>query len=314
MTTVNQHTVADMMGGNVSPSAAFIAAPLSDDSQDAPGCNAAGHFELTATAKMTPDKDISTVTSTPQGLAADDADSKATHEEVADCNSLTFDWNSLAVDAAAELKRTTMRVLDLLEATAALDLQCQTTKIQIGDLLRSIKRQLRGQFTDFIKRELHISVKTAQRCMQISKFAEDKRDIVSFLSPSTTLLLAKKTTPPDIVDQVFARARSGDIVGEAVVKRMIEDERETLRLAQRKAEQAAQSAARKSEKEKAAAERAVQRAEKEGKRQNAQAKAKSIVAHLLPTDLIFIAGVVDDRGVLDELFKILQRVRAGGAA
>jgi hypothetical protein len=316
MTTVNQHTIADMMGGNVSPSPASIAVPLSDDSQDAPGCNAAGHFELTATAKTTPDKDISTVTPTPQGLAADDADAKATDvlQEVADCNSLPFDWNSLAVDAAAELKRTTRRVLDLLEATAALDLQCQTTKIQIGDLLRSIKRQLRGKFTDSIKRELHISVKTSQRCMQISKFAEDKRDIVSFLSPSTTLLLAKKTTPPDIVDQVIARARSGDTVGEAVVKRMIEDEREKLRLAQRKTEEAAQSAARKSEKEKAAAERAVQRAERERKRQNAQAKAKSIVAHLLPTDLIFIAGVVDDRGVLDELFKILQRVRAGGAA
>jgi len=314
MTTVNQHTIADTMGGNVSPSAASIAVPLSDDSQDAPGCNAAGPFELTATAKTTPDKDISTVTPTPQGPAADDAEATDVLQEVADCNSLPFDWSSLDVDAAAELKQSTWRVLNLLDATASLDQQCQTTKIQIGDELRSIKHQLRRKFTGFIRRELLISVKTAQRCMQISKFAEGKSDIVSLLSPSTTLVLAKKTTPPEIVDQVIARARSGNIVGEAVVKKMIQDEREQLRVAQREAEDAAQSAARKIEKKKAAAERAVRRVEKERKRQTAQVKAKSIVDHLSPADLNFIAGVIDDRGVLDELFDILQRVRAGGVA
>jgi hypothetical protein len=96
---------------------------------------------------------------------------------------------------------------------------------------------------------------------------------------------------------------------------MISDERDKLPVVQREAEDAAQSAARKIEKEKAAAERAVRRAEKEQNRQTAQKKAKSIVDHLSPADLEFIAGVLaDDRNVLDELFEILQRVRAGGVA
>jgi hypothetical protein len=194
MTTVSQHTIADMMGGNVSPSPTSIAVPLSDDSHDAPGCNAAGPFEPAATARTTPGKDISAVTRTPQGLAADDADAKATDvlQKVADCNSPPFDWNSLDADATADLKQRTWRVLSLLEASASLDLQCQTTKIQIGDELRSIKHKLRRKFMSYVKRELLISMKTAQRCMQISKFAEGKSDIVSLLSPSTTLVLAKK--------------------------------------------------------------------------------------------------------------------------
>jgi hypothetical protein len=282
---------------------------------DAPGCIAAGHSELaaaaiSATVKTLRDKVFSTIIPAPQVLAADVvADAKATNclQVVADCNSRRFDYNSLAADTAAELRQKAERLLGLFKATT-------WNKIQIGDELRSIKHQLRGRFTDFIDRELGISVKTAQRCMRISKFAEGKNDIVSFLPPSTILVPALKTTPLEIVEQVIARARSGDIVRESVVKKMISDEREKLRLAQRQAEEAALSAASKCKKEKAAAERAVRRAEKEQKQQNAQAQAKSIVDHLSPADLIFIAGVVDDRGVLDELFKILQRVRAGGAA
>ncbi len=285
------------------------------DYPGAPGCNAAGPSELagaaiSATAKTLRDKVFSTITAAPQGLAADEvADAKATDclQVVADCNSRRFDWNSLAADAAAELRQKAERVLGLFTATTS-------NKIQIGAELRAIKSQLRGQFTDFIDRELGISVKTAQRCMRISKFAEGKSDTVSLLPPSTALILALKSTPPQIVEQVIARAQSGDIVRESVVKKMIADDHEKLRLAQRQAEDAALSAARKSKKAKAAAERAIRQAEKERKQRKARSKAKSIVDHLSPADLNFIAGVVDDRGVLDELFEILQRVRAGGVA
>ena len=139
--------------------------------------------------------------------------------------------------------------------------------------------------------------------MQLSKFADGKNDTVSLLPYSTALILARKSTSPEIVEQVIARARSGEIVRGSVVEKLISDDREKLRIAQRQAEDAAQSTARESKKEKVAAERAIRKAEKEQKAAKARSKAKSIVDHLSLADLNFIAGVVDDRGVLDRTFR-----------
>jgi hypothetical protein len=220
---------------------------------------------------------------------------------VADCNSKRFDWNALNTDAKEKLKQRTERLCGLFTAITS-------NKIQIGDELRFIKDQLRGRFTDFVKRELPFSMKTAQRLMRLSQLAEyDKSDTVSLLPYSAALILARKSTSPEIVKQILARARSGDIVSECDVEKMISDEREKLRLAQREAEGAARSAARKSEKEKAAAERAVRRAEKKQKQEKDQAQAQCIIDRLAIDDVRFLANTLTYE-VLDEFLRLVGDV------
>jgi hypothetical protein len=136
------------------------------DYPDAPGCNAAGPSELAAAAisaatKTLRDKAFSAITPAPRGPVADEsADAKATHclHKEPDCD--RFDWNSLAVDAKTVLEQRKERLIGLFKATSS-------NKLQIGTELRSIKHQLRGQFIDFVERELPFSVKTAQRLMQL---------------------------------------------------------------------------------------------------------------------------------------------------
>jgi hypothetical protein len=276
------------------------------DYPDVPGCNVAGPSEpdaaeIGATVKTPRGNVFSTITTAPRGLEV--AAAKATdflHE--ADHNLPRFDFSLIP-----ELKQTVERLCGLYTAITA-------NRIEIGTELRFIKTQYPGQFVALVERELPFSVKTAQRLMKLSKFAEGKNDTVSLLPYSAALTLSRKSTPLKIVEQVLARVRSGEIVRESDVEKMISDDREELRFAQRQAEDAALNAARKTEKEKKAAERAIRRVEKERKQKSAEAKAKSIVDHLSPADLIFIAAIVDDRGVLDELFEILQHVRAGNGA
>jgi hypothetical protein len=273
---------------------------------DVPGCDAAGPSGpdaagSSATSKTSRDNVFNTITTVPRGLEV--AAAKGTNSlHEADHNLPSFDFSLIP-----ELKQTAERLRGLYTAITA-------NRIEIGTELRFIKTQYPGQFVELVERVLPFSVKTAQRLMKLSRFAEGKNDTVSRLPYSAAVTLARKSTPLKIVEQVLARARSGEIVREPDVKKMIADDREKLRFAQRQAEDAALNAARKTEKEKKAAGRAIRRVEKERKQKSAEAKAKSIVDHLSPADLIFIAAIVDDRGVLDELFEILQHVRAGNGA
>lgn len=215
-----------------------------------------------------------------------------------------FDYASLTPAEAAALRQQAVRLRGLVATSTS-------NMIQIGAELMSIKRRLEhGQFTDWIEREIRISARTAQRFIAVSKLAEGKTDTVSLLPPSTVRMLAVKSTPPEIVEQVIARAESGDILSESAVKEMISDDRETKRNAKREAEAAARRARSKRVRAKAAAEREVWRAEQEQKRLEDQAKAQSIIDRFSPEDARFLADTLTC-DVFDEFYLL---VREGGAA
>src|SRR5882757_1784411 len=102
--------------------------------------------------------------------------------------------------------------------------------IEIGGDLLTIKGRLEhGQFTKWIEREIGISIRTAQGFMAAAKLAEGKCETVALLPPSTVRILAAKSTPPGIVEEVIARVGSGNIVTDAAVKELLAADKITRR-------------------------------------------------------------------------------------
>ena len=203
-----------------------------------------------------------------------------------------FDYSFLAPQAA-EVRG--------LESKSTLNM------IKIGDVLQFAKGQLleHGQFTDWIKFELPISVRTAQRYIAIAKLALGKNDTVSRLPPATVRMLAKKSTPPEIVAEVISQADVGNILSESAVEAMLSDVRETKRHAKRKAEAAERREKAKRVKTKRAAEKEIWRAEQEQRRLEVQAQAQSILDKFSPEDACFLADTLT-YAVVDEFTRLVR--------
>jgi hypothetical protein len=167
--------------------------------------------------------------------------------------------------------------------------------VDIGRDLIAVKDRLaHGQFESWIERELGVGVRAAQYYMSVAKFTEGKDEHVALLPPATLRMLAAKSAPLEIVEQVITRVASGDIVPDVVVKEMIATERMVRRQAKQvaaKAEAAkrrskAGSAARA---RKVAAQEEAWRAEREREKAKNRAAAQSIADRFSPEDVQFLS-------------------------
>ena len=82
--------------------------------------------------------------------------------------------------------------------------------IETGRDLIQVKDTLKhGEFITWISAEFDMTSRTAQRYMQVAKWAEGKNDIVSHLPLTTIHLLATKTTPEEIKAKVISDIGAG---------------------------------------------------------------------------------------------------------
>ncbi|SHH13210.1 hypothetical protein [Bradyrhizobium erythrophlei] len=130
-----------------------------------------------------------------------------------------FDYAALRPADAEDLRDRAGRLRGLFKKHTA-DI------VVIGRDLIAVKDRLaHGQFESWIERELGVGIRAAQYYMTVAKFTEGKSEHVALLPPGTLRLLAAKSAPAEIVEQVIARAASGDIVPDDTVAAMIRTDR-----------------------------------------------------------------------------------------
>jgi hypothetical protein len=129
-----------------------------------------------------------------------------------------FDYTNVAPELAAKLKARAERYRSHIR-------QATDQIIRTGrDLLDTKDELVHGQFVRWVEGELGMSPRTAQAYMAAAKLHE-KSATVALLPPATIYRLAAKSTPPAIVEQVVAKAAAGEIVPDAKVKELIDEER-----------------------------------------------------------------------------------------
>ncbi len=107
-----------------------------------------------------------------------------------------FNYSDLPTPVAAELQAVTNRIKERLTRQVA-DI------IATGLDLLEVKSALEhGQFEHWLDSEFGMTVRTAQRFMRASEWAQDKNDIVSHLTPTTVYMLSAKSTPEGVHEQV----------------------------------------------------------------------------------------------------------------
>jgi hypothetical protein len=129
-----------------------------------------------------------------------------------------FDYSVLDVDIASNLREQATRIRTRI-GKATQDL------IDIGrDLLAAKKHLLdHGEFIKWVESEVGIARRTAQAYMAIAKLADDKGAAIALLPPTTVHRLAAKSAPPEVVSEVVAKARSGDVLPDRTVFEMISE-------------------------------------------------------------------------------------------
>jgi hypothetical protein len=129
-----------------------------------------------------------------------------------------FDYSVLDVDIASNLREQANRIRTRI-GKATQDL------IDIGrDLLAAKKHLLdHGEFIKWVESEVGIARRTAQAYMAIAKLADDKGAAIALLPPTTVHRLAAKSAPPEVVSEVVAKARSGDVLPDRTVFEMISE-------------------------------------------------------------------------------------------
>ena len=213
---------------------------------------------------------------------------------------LAFNYALLAPDVAVDLRHQAARLRGLM-------VRSTVDMIEIGRDLIAIKAQLgHGQFTDWVEREIGVTVRTVQGYMAIAKL-NGKNETISLLPPSTARMLAAKSVAPEIVQQVITRANSGDIVPEATVKGMIEEDRQAKWIAKREAKVAARRGGRKAKNRQA--DRVAYLAERERENQGNRAKAQSIIDRFTQDDIKFLADALT-WDVFDQFRSLIEE---GGA-
>jgi hypothetical protein len=130
----------------------------------------------------------------------------------------TFDYSVLDVDIASNLREQANRIRTRI-GKATQDL------IDIGHDLLAAKEHLldHGEFIKWVESEVGIARRTAQAYMAMAKLADDKGAAIALLPPTTVHRLAAKSAPPEVVSEVIAKARSGDVLPDRTVFEMISD-------------------------------------------------------------------------------------------
>ena len=98
--------------------------------------------------------------------------------------------------------------------------------IDVGRDLLAAKRHLieRGQFIAWVESEVGILARTAQNYMRAADLAESHQsETISLFPPKIVYLLAAKSTPRAIVEDVLTRAGAGDILPEKAVRELVEE-------------------------------------------------------------------------------------------
>jgi hypothetical protein len=207
-----------------------------------------------------------------------------------------FDYAALEPATAADLRNRAARLRGVITKSTG-DI------ISIGHELIAIKARLdHGQFAIWVEREVDVDIRTVQGYMAIAKCAEGKNELISLLSPSAAKMLAAKSTPAEIVEQVIARAGSGHIASHIEVKGLISEDR-AARRARREAERKApapSSAQVKKARQDEPTERQPEAAEN-------RARAQSIIARFCKEDVRFLAGVLNEE-VLREFSDLAKSV------
>jgi hypothetical protein len=228
----------------------------------------------------------------------------APHAQASPARTTGFDYAALAPADAIDLRERAARLRGLITKSTA-------DMIVIGRDLIGIKDRLdHGQFEDWIEREIGICIRTAQGYMAVARLANGKSESVALLVPSTARMLAAKSSPPNIVEQVIARAGSGDFMPEASVKAMIANDK----VMRRQAKSASDAAKRKSNEgraarnRKAAAQEAARLATEEHARAN-RTKAQSIIDRFSSEDVGFLANTLT-WDILDEFKRLVAEAGA----
>jgi hypothetical protein len=132
---------------------------------------------------------------------------------------VSFDYEVLAPDDATALRKQGARILERIKTTT-------DAIVEIGRDLIAVKGHLdHGLFERWLRTELRMTPRTAQRYMRAAEFAEGKNDTVSFFTPTALHLLAAKSTPPEIVNGVLNRVRNGDVVADDDIRAMLDEAR-----------------------------------------------------------------------------------------
>jgi hypothetical protein len=129
-----------------------------------------------------------------------------------------FDYSAFDAETASNLRAQANRIRKRI-GKATQDL------IDIGrDLLAAKKHLLdHGEFIKWVESEVGIVRRTAQAYMAIAKLSEEKGAAIALLPPTTAHRLAAKSTPSEVVSEVVAKARSGDVLPDRKVAEMISE-------------------------------------------------------------------------------------------
>jgi hypothetical protein len=101
--------------------------------------------------------------------------------------------------------------------------------IEIGRELHAVKQRLEhGQFLKWIVEACELAPRHAQLMMRAAQWAEGRDEIVSHLEPTTLYLLAARSTPKIVRQEVLSRLEEGQRPAPQVVKDLIRTAKERM--------------------------------------------------------------------------------------
>jgi hypothetical protein len=230
----------------------------------------------------------------------------------------------MPAESSPSVLKTSSSVYDDLEPRLQDDLRVRADRIrqsltrttlavvEAGRDLLAAKDQLdHGQFAVWIETEIGVNIRTAQRFMSVARWAEDKSDTVSLLSPTAVYLLAAKSTPAEVSDKVVELAAAGgplpddrvlDLVREAKHQRTMAEAEARLTPARRRRKHSARRQAEWQE----------QRAKEERERkQEISARAEAIIDRFTPDDVAFLVKMLNIGDIWELRNCLSERVQAG---
>jgi DUF3102 family protein len=122
-----------------------------------------------------------------------------------------FDYSALSETIASEAKRAADRVRERLRGAV----------VDVGAELARIKERLpRGQFGPWLAAEFSLTERTAQNYMAAAALAT-KYETVSVLRPKTLYVLAGRSTPATVRQEIVERLSTGECLSDSAIQDMI---------------------------------------------------------------------------------------------
>jgi hypothetical protein len=232
----------------------------------------------------------------------------------------------MTAESSPSVLKTSPSVYDDLEPRLQDDLRVRADRIrqtlvrttgaviEAGRDLLAAKDQLdHGQFRAWIESEFRMNIRTAQQYMSVARLAEgSKNEIVSFLSPTTARLLARKSTPTEVRDKVLELTADGKPLSDDDVRDLVRDAQHQKKIAAAEARLTpAQRQRRKHSARRAAEQGEEWEQERERRRQEVAARAKAIIGRFAPDDLAFLMKMLNDIDIWELRNSLSERVQAG---